>query len=188
MTSSAPTSRTRSILLVRHTPVTCAPNAFAIWTAKGPTFPDAPLTRTLSPGSMRLPRTAQVLQRQDARLRHGGGLLEAHARWLVGPRLLGRTGVLGEGAVAELGQVPEDLVARPECRHTSADRFDLSGRVQPEATVPWPAESGAHAGEHGPAVQVVEVGLVERCRSEADQDLACLHRRRRDLAQLQDIG
>ena len=41
-------------MLVRQTPVTCAPNAFAIWTAKGPTFPDAPLTRTLSPGSMRL--------------------------------------------------------------------------------------------------------------------------------------
>ena len=172
---------------MRHTPVTCAPNAFAIWTAKGPTFPDAPLTRTLSPGSMRL-LGPQVLQRQDARLRHGGGLLEAHAGWLVGPRLLRRTGVLGEGAVAELGQVPEDLVAGPECRHASADRFDLSGRVQPEATVPWPAEPGAHPGEHGPAVQVVEVGLVERCRSEADQDLACLDRRRSDLAQLEDIG
>ena len=134
------------------------------------------------------PPAPQVLQRQDARLRHGGGLLEAHAGWLVGPRLLGSTGVLGEGAIAELGQVPEDLVAGPECRHASADRFDLSGRVQPEATVPWPAEPGAHPGEHGPAVQVVEVGLVERCRSEADQHLACLHRRRGDLAQLEDIG
>ena len=134
------------------------------------------------------PPAPQVLQRQDARLRHGRGLLEAHAGWLVGPRLLGSTGVLAEGAVAELGQVPEDLVTGPERGHASADRFDLSGRVQPETGVPWPAEPGAHPGEHGPAVQVVEVGLVERCRTQADQDLACLHGRCCELSQLEDIG
>ncbi len=94
-------------------------------------------------------------------MRHGGRLLEAHAGRLEGPRLLGGTGVLSEGAIAELGQVPEDLVARLECRDAGAGRFDLSGRVEPEATVPWQAEPGAHASERGPAVQVVEVGLVE---------------------------
>ena len=37
------------------TPVTCAPRAFAIWTANGPTFPDAPLTSTRVPGPMPSP-------------------------------------------------------------------------------------------------------------------------------------
>jgi hypothetical protein len=33
-----------------QTPVTSAPSAFAIWTANGPTLPDAPSMRTRSPG------------------------------------------------------------------------------------------------------------------------------------------
>jgi hypothetical protein len=61
--------------------------------------------------------------------------------------------------------------------HTRPDGFDLPGRVQPQATVPWPAVPGAHPGEHGPALQVAEVCLVERCRSEADQHLTGLHQR-----------
>jgi hypothetical protein len=34
---------------VLHTAVTSAPSAFAIWTAKVPTPPDAPLTSTFEP-------------------------------------------------------------------------------------------------------------------------------------------
>jgi hypothetical protein len=36
-----------STFAVLHTPVTRAPNAFAIWTAKVPTPPDAPMIKTL---------------------------------------------------------------------------------------------------------------------------------------------
>src|SRR2546421_10151056 len=44
---------------VLHTPVTSAPNDFAIWTAKVPTPPDAPLIKTFCPGwTFPLSRTA----------------------------------------------------------------------------------------------------------------------------------
>src|SRR3954467_10668364 len=46
---SAPRARTASSFAVLHTPVTSAPNAFAIWTAKVPTPPDAPVIRTCCP-------------------------------------------------------------------------------------------------------------------------------------------
>src|ERR1022692_3586535 len=49
MTWSAPKDRTVSILAVRHTPVTSAPDALAICTAKVPTPPDAPMTSTRFP-------------------------------------------------------------------------------------------------------------------------------------------
>ena len=50
MTWSAPIERTRSTFFVLVTPVTSAPIDFAICTAKLPTPPDAPLTRTFWPG------------------------------------------------------------------------------------------------------------------------------------------
>src|SRR3954467_9846031 len=46
---SAPRARTASSFAVLHTPVTSAPNALAIWTAKVPTPPDAPTIRTCCP-------------------------------------------------------------------------------------------------------------------------------------------
>src|SRR4249920_1318060 len=50
MTASAPIERTRSSFDVLATPVTSAPNAFAICTAIVPTPPAAPMTRTFCPG------------------------------------------------------------------------------------------------------------------------------------------
>src|SRR5919204_5797979 len=50
MTWSAPIDRTRSTLLVLHTPVTCAPKALASGTAKLPTPPEAPMITTVCPG------------------------------------------------------------------------------------------------------------------------------------------
>ena len=51
MTWSAPRDRTKSSFAVLHTPVTSAPNALASCTAKLPTPPEAPMTRTRWPGS-----------------------------------------------------------------------------------------------------------------------------------------
>ena len=53
MTWSAPIERTSSTLRVLVTPVTSAPNALAICTAKVPTPPDAPLIRTFWPAVTR---------------------------------------------------------------------------------------------------------------------------------------
>ncbi len=55
-----------SILAVLQTPVTWAPKAFAIWTAKGPTLPDAPLISTLLPGLIRSPRLRPWMARMAA--------------------------------------------------------------------------------------------------------------------------
>ena len=51
MTWSAPIDLTSSILLVLHTPVTCAPNDLAICTAKLPTPPAAPTGLAATPGT-----------------------------------------------------------------------------------------------------------------------------------------
>ena len=52
MTWSAPSERTISTFLVLHKPLTSAPKDLAICTAKVPTPPDAPMIRTLCPGSI----------------------------------------------------------------------------------------------------------------------------------------
>src|SRR5258708_31217446 len=58
MTWSASIDRAVSTFLVLHTAVTSAPNDLAIWTAKVPTPPDAPSTRTLWPRWIR-PRSEE---------------------------------------------------------------------------------------------------------------------------------
>ena len=59
MTWSAPIARTMSVFVVLQTPVTSAPNAFAICTANVPTPPDAPMISTFCPGcTFALSRTA----------------------------------------------------------------------------------------------------------------------------------
>jgi len=50
MAWSAPIERTISCFPVLHNPVTTAPNDLAIWTAKVPTPPDAPIIKTFCPG------------------------------------------------------------------------------------------------------------------------------------------
>jgi hypothetical protein len=53
MTWSAPSERTSSAFLALHTPVTVAPSALAIWTAKVPSPPEAPLMSTRVPSRTR---------------------------------------------------------------------------------------------------------------------------------------
>ena len=81
MTWSAPSERTKSTFWVLQTPVTSAPMDFAIWTANGPTLPDAP---TISDLVARLDRraatTPQALEREDRGVRERGRVLERHVR------------------------------------------------------------------------------------------------------------
>src|SRR5918911_280710 len=58
MTWSAPIDRTRSTFVVLATPVTSAPSAWAICTAKVPTPPDAPMISTCWPARARPVRSA----------------------------------------------------------------------------------------------------------------------------------
>src|SRR5687767_7016797 len=125
MTSSAPSPRTMSIFFVLHTPVTCAPRAFASCTANGPTLPDAPLISTLCPGAIP-PRRPQALQGQDRCLRQSRRFLIAHAARLVCPGPLRSDCVLCEGAMAELRHVPKHRITRLESSDVLANRLNVA--------------------------------------------------------------
>jgi hypothetical protein len=90
--------------------------------------------------------------------------------------------------VAELGQVPKDFVAWSESGDLRADRLDLACCIKAEAAIPWLAQPDAHPREEWPAVQVVEVALIERCRADAHQHLVVLDDRLVHLPECQDLG
>ncbi len=69
--------------------------------------------------------------------------------------------VLGEGPIAERGQVPEHLVTRLKRGHVGADRLDLPGHIQTQAKVPGRPEPGAHPRQEWLAQEVIQVGLVQ---------------------------
>ena len=140
-----------------HTPVTSAPNALAICTAKVPTPPDAPMTSTRWPGCTRAV-VADGLQGGEAGDRDGGGLLEGEVRRLGRELVRAGAGVLGEGALADA----EHLVARPRTVVTSAPtastrpassrpRTAVLRRAQPEA---GEADRVGQAGHEVPGAPV----------------------------------
>ena len=123
MTWSAPSDRTRSTLAVLQTPVTSAPEALAIWTAKVPTPPDAPMISTCWPGCTFALRTAcsAVTRRRD-----GGRLLEREVR------RLGCEHARLDAAYSakEPSHVP--YTSSPgEPGHVGADRLDRAGDARP---------------------------------------------------------
>ena len=78
-----------------HTPVTFAPNALAICTAKVPTPPDAPIDQHALAG-LEAAAVAEGLQGSDGGHRDGGRLLEGQIRRHPGQPIRSRHGVLGE--------------------------------------------------------------------------------------------
>src|SRR6058998_3847096 len=125
MTWSAPSERTKSILSVRQTPVTSAPIDLAIWTANGPTLPEAPSISTLVAGlGGSAVAKPEALERENRRMRQGGRVLEAHAGRHRLERPLRRADVFGERARAEREQVGEHGITRFEPARLGAGRFD----------------------------------------------------------------
>src|SRR5438552_18316348 len=96
MTLSAPIERTISRFLVLHTPVTSAPNHFAICTANVPTPPDAPTIRTLCPDRIS-PTSRRPCRAVNAARGTVGRLLEAQVRGLQRQEFLRGRYVLREG-------------------------------------------------------------------------------------------
>ena len=119
--------RTMSTFRVLVTPVTSAPSALAIWTAKVPTPPPAPLISTRWP-----PRARPCREGPEGGLSrdgHRGGLLEREA---VRHRHHAATAdVFGECA----GARAEHAVAGLEVRHVLADRLDDAGDVEAQDVV-----------------------------------------------------
>ena len=131
---------------------------------------------------------AQTLQGQDRRLRHGRRFLEGHAGRLRRPGALRGACILGKGAVAVRGQVPEDLITWLHHRDVTADSLDLPGHVQSQAAVPRPAEPGANTREEGLPVEVVEVGGVQGCRADPHEHVVLPDSRRVDVRELEHVG
>ena len=91
-------------------------------------------------------------------MRERGRLLERHPGRHRREGLLRRADVLCKGALTEGEQVGEDLVTRLESGHIGPCGFDDTGHVQPEATVPRPAQPVEQADELPSRTQAVEVG------------------------------
>src|SRR5215218_980082 len=102
MTWSAPSERTRSALPPLHTPVTSAPSDLASCTAKLPTPPEAPMTRTRCPCWTR-PWVAHPLEGGQGGQGDGRRLLEAQVGRLRPQGRLRDAGLLGEGAGQDVG-------------------------------------------------------------------------------------
>src|SRR5439155_11524119 len=107
MTRSAPWERAVSTFLVLQTAVTSAPKAFAIWTAKDPTPPDAPLIKHLLT-FLNTSVIAECLQRGNPGHRYRRGLFECQiGRFEDHPFLGGKRDVLGKRSVC----AAEDFIA-----------------------------------------------------------------------------
>ena len=132
--------RTVSTFAVLHTPVTSAPNAFAICTANVPTPPDAPLMRTFWPG-LDLAVIPKQLESGAGRHADGCRLLEGEIGRLADELILRCAGELGKGARAPT----EDLVPGPEGVDLRTDRLDRPRDVGSRNTVLWLGQPGAHA-------------------------------------------
>src|SRR5215210_1561343 len=138
MTRSAPIERTISTFWVLQTPVTYAPNALAICTAKVPTPPEAPMintscsgvTRPWSRTACRAVKPVTGTAAACSKLRFSG----------FGAKLvLPSACVLGERSPADA----EHLVAGPEGAHVFAERLHDPCHVRADDRVLWPAESVA---------------------------------------------
>ena len=146
--------------------------AFAIWTANGPTLPDAPYQPAPGPPCLRRATLArsQSLQRQDGRVRQRRRLLEAHAFRDAARR-----------------HPPEPIRTRRMSRRRGwRDRRSLPPgrhRIDFSSTdSTWPATSHPSSGarrpqpqekadEAGSWLQPVKVRPVDRCRPHPDQHL-----------------
>src|SRR5512141_1347865 len=116
MTRSAPSERDCSTFRALHTAVTSAPKTLASCTAKVPTPPDAPFTRTRSPG-LEVAFAAQALDGRHAGQRCRRGLAEADVGGFVSEHALRGAGQLGEGAPAGAAQLSHHGVTGLEACH-----------------------------------------------------------------------
>ena len=134
MTWSAPSDRTRSTLRVLQTPVTSAPNALAIWTAKEPTPPEAPVTSTVWPGrTCAMSRNAckAVMADVGTGCRLHDGQVGGHGHEVVRRD----AGVLRERSS---GAPAEHLIARLQISDVLADGCHHTGEVPAGDAVAWP--------------------------------------------------
>ena len=157
------------MLRVLQTPVTVAPRATANWTAKVPTPPDAPMTRTRCAGLD--PPRGQAEVGGDSSQRQCGGVLERQRLRLARQAALGHDGVLGQRRIV----LAQHLVADLPAGDAGPDGFDGAGEVAAAdaLTRPLAAEDAAvhEPGDPGLAAHDVPVGGVHRRRGDPHEHL-----------------
>ena len=183
MTWSAPRERTRSTLPVLHTPVTSAPNALAICTAKLPTPPEAPTISTLCPGSSR-PRSRRPCRAVTAEM----GAAAACSK----VRLAGLGASWSAGAVTYSANEPLHVpyTSSPGAKPVDAggDGFDGSGEASARVWVLGPAEAEPGEAEGiGQAGHDVPGAPVHAGGVHAHQDLAVPDGGHVDLRDLEEV-
>ena len=158
-----------------QTPVTSAPNDFAICTAKVPTPPEAPLIKTFCPG-WRSPLITQSLQGGQRGQGHGRRLLERQVGRLRRQQVSRDTGVLGTATRRDLSsricsearpRPPEYLIAWAELGHGLAHRLNLPRQV-PRQNVALPglrSPKTKRAVYGRPRMECQSVGLTEAART-----------------------
>ena len=163
-----------------HTPVTWAPNAFAICTANDPTAPPAPMISTFCPGcTSPLSRSAWRAAKQEV----GTVAACSKVRFAGLGAILSvpSGGVLGEGA----GGDAEHLIARLEPRDILADLLDATRRIDAPDPGLGPAEPEAQDAEQVRQTRH-DVPVADVCtrRVNAEQHVAAADHRFVDICEL----
>ena len=166
---------------VLHTPVTSAPNALAICTAKEPTPPDAPVTSTVWPGrTFAMSRNACNAVMADV----GTAAASTTDRLAgTGDEVVRRdAGVLRERSS---GAPAEHLIARSQISDVLADGCHHAGEVPAGDAVAWPAEP-EHQPHHVRLARHDEVVAgMYRGRDHLDEHIASTGQRYPDLGRLE---
>ena len=187
--ASAPSERTKSAFSALHTAVTSAPMSFAIWTANGPTLPDAPSISTRSPD--RIDRPFRRRSPWRARIPECGRVAASSNDRPSGIVANARSGAAAYSANAPCAngyRSREDAVALLEPGHARPDGVDDAGHVDADALDPRRAESGRCSRHPGHAVEKVEVDPIGRRRDDPDDDDIAAGLRAFDIANLDDRG
>jgi hypothetical protein len=167
---------------VLQTPVTFAPNDFAIWTANVPTPPDAPLIN--HPVSrLHLPLIANGVEGGERGVSDRRRLLEREVGRLRQEVVLCSARILSEGAFAPA----EHLIARPKLFHVSADRLDLPGYIESRNLAPRLAQANPQTHDVWHPLQEMPGADIDCRCAHAYQHLIVLDDRLVDVLDLQDI-
>ncbi len=184
MTSSAPSAATNGSDPGPDTPVTCAPNAAATCTAKLPTPPDAPITRTRSP-ALTPPTSRTAWSAATAEI---GRVAACAKERFAGLRATNSTDATTYSANDPRAAV--DLVARPQPGDTLADVRDGAGeaaaRVRDGRSADAEADGTAEdTGEERPSRHYVPGPAIDARRADTHEHLAVARSRTRDFVQPQ---
>ena len=170
------------------TPVTWAPMAFAIWTANGPTLPDAPTTSTRSPAlGVRPLRVRSPCSASTAECGSVDACTKSMPVRQRGEGFFLGDDVLGERPPAVVGQVGHHRVAWLPSGHAGAHHIHLACDVPSHPWVarrPHPQEKAHEAGFR---LEPVEVRPVDRCRPHPDPHLPLPRLRHLDVTNLNDF-